>query len=149
MRCPFCHYHNTQVKDSRETTDGLIIRRRRSCFKCSARFTTTERIQMNRIQVIKRSGQKENFDSEKIIASISPAIRKRNITVEQIEIIIDNVLKRLSICNAKSISTLTIGETVMEELIKLDQVAYIRFASVYKDFNSVEDFINCINQINK
>ena len=149
MRCPFCHYFNTQVKDSREASDGFIIRRRRSCFKCLAKFTTTERIQMNKMQVIKRSGEREGFNREKIITSITPAIRKRNITSEQVDKVLDNIFKKLNICNIKEITTIEVGEVVMEELIKLDEISYIRFASVYKDFDSVEDFINCIDQIKK
>ncbi len=146
MRCPFCGDEDTQVKDSRPSEDKLSIRRRRFCNECSHRFTTIERIQLKELVVIKRTGEKKTFDREKITRSINTALRKRSISKEKTEAIINNLVCQFESSNDNEIPSSVIGEAIMKELSKIDQVAYVRFASVYKDFNTAEDFENFIYQ---
>jgi len=138
MRCPFCGYKETNVIDSRESSDGMIVRRRRECPKCKKRFTTYERIETN-IIVIKKDGRRESFDRQKIMNGIVKACEKRSISIEKIEKIVDDIESILRL-KGKEISSKEIGKIVMRKLKKLDKVAYIRFASVYKEFKDVEDF---------
>ncbi len=147
MRCPTCGFENTAVKDSRYTENGETIRRRRYCQKCKHRFTTFERIQIRELSVIKRSGSKKPFDRNKIYKSIATAVRKRNISEERVLTITDSIVTACENGNLREISSRKIGEMIMEELAKVDQVAYIRFASVYKDFSSSKDFANFIGKI--
>jgi transcriptional repressor NrdR len=147
MKCPFCGEENTIVKDSRPTEDGISIRRRRQCPKCDSRFTTFERIQMRELIVIKKNGEKRPFDREKMLRSIETAVRKRSISDEEIEILVNNLVKKLESLGENEIKTSKIGKIIMDELSQLDQVAYVRFASVYKDFNDSKDFLEFIGKI--
>jgi len=147
MYCPFCKNSESEVKDSRVTSDKNSIRRRRQCLACNAKFTTYEKVELNKIYVVKKSGVKKVFDIEKIKNSINTALRKRNVSIEQINEISSNILKQIESLGINYISTTKIGSIIMEELALIDQVGYIRFASVYKDFNSVDDFITFIKKI--
>jgi transcriptional repressor NrdR len=144
MICPFCNKTDTFVKDSREVEQGLAIKRRRICQDCNSRFTTLERYYPKELFVIKRSGVRKNFDISKIISSIKTAMRKRQISQEQIEKIAQNILKFVENAPAREVSTGQIGEKIMSALFEIDKVAYIRFASVYHDFDSAEDFLKFI-----
>ena len=140
MRCPFCSNEDTQVKDSRPTEDNTSIRRRRICDQCGSRFTTFERIQLRDLIVVKSKGQKENFDRDKMFRSLSLALRKRNIDNEKIEKIVNAIVRKLENSGETEIKSNTIGQYIMEALMHLDQVAYVRFASVYKNFREAKDF---------
>ncbi len=140
MRCPFCSHADSQVKDSRHTEDNTAIRRRRICDQCGSRFTTFERIQLRDLIVIKTNDQKEVFDRDKMFRSLSLALRKRNIDQDKIEKIVSAIARRLENSGESEIKTSLIGEYIMEALSNLDQVAYVRFASVYKNFREVKDF---------
>lgn len=147
MRCPFCSFHDTQVKDSRPSEDGSSIRRRRYCPKCDSRFTTFERVQLRELVVSKRNGEKKIFDRDKITRSIQLSTRKRPVTEAQIEAIVDKIVTKFEKSGEGEISSTKIGEEVMRELSKLDKVAYIRFASVYKDFSKAGDFEDFVDNI--
>ncbi|RTK93634.1 MAG: transcriptional repressor NrdR [Rickettsiales bacterium] len=149
MKCPFCKTLDTNVKDSRETDGGSIIRRRRECGECKKRFTTFEKVQLREIMVIKRSGLKRPFDRSKIFKSITTALRKRNFSNEDIEKFVNKICLELENANDKEIQSKTIGKIIMQELAIIDQVAYVRFASVYKDFTTIQDFIKFISNIKK
>ena len=140
MRCPFCSNEDSQVKDSRPTEDNTAIRRRRICDQCGSRVTTFERIQLRELVVAKSNGQKEIFDRDKMYRSISLALRKRNIEQEKIEKIVNAIVRKLENSGDTEVKTNLIGEFIMEALSHLDQVAYVRFASVYKNFREVKDF---------
>ncbi len=140
MRCPFCSHEDSQVRDSRPTEDNTAIRRRRICEQCGSRFTTFERIQLRDLTVIKKNNQKELFDRDKMFKSLSLALRKRNVDQEKIEKIINAIVRRLENAGESEITTNLIGEYIMEALSNLDQVAYVRFASVYKNFREARDF---------
>jgi len=140
MRCPFCSNEDSQVKDSRPSEDNTSIRRRRYCEKCGSRFTTYERIQLRDIIVIKKNNQKEIFDRDKIFRSISLALRKRIIDQNKIESIVNGIVRKLENSGETEIKTSIIGELIMDALLNLDQVAYVRFASVYKNFREARDF---------
>lgn len=140
MRCPFCGNEDTQVKDSRPTEDGSSIRRRRFCPKCDSRFTTFERVQLRELTVVKKSGERRPFDRDKLTRSIEIAVRKRNVTSDQVDIVVNNIVKELEGLGETEIPSGVVGEKVMKALRKLDPVAYVRFASVYKDFREAKDF---------
>ena len=140
MRCPFCSNEDSQVKDSRHTEDNTAIRRRRICDQCGSRFTTFERIQLRDLIVIKNNGQKESFDRDKMFRSLSLSLRKRNVEQDKIEKIVSAIARRLENSGESEIKSNVIGEYIMEALSNLDQVAYVRFASVYKNFREVKDF---------
>ena len=140
MRCPFCSNEDSQVKDSRPTEDNTAIRRRRVCEQCGSRFTTFERIQLRDLIVLKSDGQKESFDRDKMYRSISLALRKRDIETEKIEKIVNDIVRILENSGEGVIKTELVGQYIMEALSILDQVAYVRFASVYKNFREVKDF---------
>ena len=140
MRCPFCSNEDSQVKDSRPTEDNTAIRRRRICEQCGSRFTTFERIQLRDLIVLKNKGQKENFDRDKMFRSLSLALRKRNIDNEKIEKVINAIVRKLENSGETEIKSNIIGQYIMEALMHLDQVAYVRFASVYKNFREAKDF---------
>tara|TARA_Y100001936_G_C15976483_1_gene614046 strand:- start:549 stop:1001 length:453 start_codon:yes stop_codon:yes gene_type:complete len=140
MRCPFCSNEDSQVKDSRPTEDNTAIRRRRICEQCGSRFTTFERIQLRDLVVLKSKGQKENFDRDKMFRSLSLALRKRNIENEKIEKIVNAIVRKLENSGETEIKSNIIGQYIMEALMHLDQVAYVRFASVYKNFREAKDF---------
>jgi transcriptional repressor NrdR len=140
MRCPFCAYDDSQVKDSRPTEDGAAIRRRRQCEGCGGRFTTFERIQLREIIVLKSEDKRENFDRVKLERSISLACRKRSIGQEQIEQLVSGIQRQIETSGETEVKSGRIGELVMAGLKAIDSVAYIRFASVYRDFTEAKDF---------
>ena len=152
MKCPFCGCDDTQVKDSRNADDNTAIRRRRECPECGSRFTTFERIQLRELTVVKKNGEKTPFDRDKLARSIQIAVRKRPVTPERVEKIVNSIQRRLETSGEAEISSTTIGQYVMDALSNLDHIAYIRFASVYKDFREVkdfEDFVETIDQFAK
>jgi transcriptional repressor NrdR len=149
MRCPYCANPDTQVKDSRPTEDNSAIRRRRFCSACGARFTTFERIQLRELTVVKKNGQRIPFDRDKIARSIATACRKRPVDEERIERIVNSIQRRLESLGEAEVASTTIGEMVMEALQGLDKVAYVRFASVYKNFREVKDFENFVETMSE
>ena len=146
MRCPFCGHDETQVKDSRPSEDNSSIRRRRQCPACAARFTTFERVQLRELMVIKKDETRTVFDREKLVRSINISCRKRPVNSEQIELITNSIQRRLESSGETEIPTKVIGELVMDALKELDRVAYLRFASVYKDFQETNDFRKFIDK---
>ncbi len=140
MRCPFCSHEASQVKDSRPTEDGSAIRRRRQCEDCGARFTTFERIQLRELTVVKSQSRREPFDRAKLERSVAIALRKRPVPPERIDKLLSSIQRQLETSGESEVSSSTIGEMVMNALKALDTVAYIRFASVYKDFREARDF---------
>jgi transcriptional repressor NrdR len=140
LRCPFCSHENSQVKDSRPTEDGASIRRRRQCEECSARFTTFERVQLRDLTVVKAGNRREPFDRTKLERSIAIACRKRPVPQERIDRLVSSLQRQIETSGDSEISSTRIGELVMDGLKALDPVAYIRFASVYKDFTEARDF---------
>ena len=140
MRCPFCGHDDTQVKDSRPTEDNSAIRRRRFCPACGSRFTTFERVQLRELVVVKKNGQRAPFDRDKLLRSIMIAVRKRPIGEERVERIVNSITRRLESSGETEIPSSQIGQLVMEALASLDPVAYVRFASVYKNFRETRDF---------
>ena len=140
MRCPFCGTDDTQVKDSRPTDDRGAIRRRRFCPHCAARFTTFERVQLRDLTVVKKNGQREPFDRDKLARSIYIALRKRPVEPERVDQMVSKIVRELESQGESEISSETIGETVMAYLRDLDDVAYVRFASVYRNFREAKDF---------
>jgi len=139
LRCPFCSHDDSQVKDSRPTEDGASIRRRRQCEGCGARFTTFERVQLRDLTVVKKDGEREPFDREKLARSIAIACRKRDIPAERLDRLVSSIQRQLE-TRGDEVKASEIGEAVMDGLRALDHVAYIRFASVYKDFSEPGDF---------
>lgn len=140
MKCPACGHEDSQVKDSRPTEDGAAIRRRRQCEKCEARFTTFERIQLREVTVVKTNGQREPFDRDKLTRSVAIACRKRPIDTAGIDRLVSSIQRALETQGDAEVSTQEIGARVMEALKAIDSVAYIRFASVYRDFAEARDF---------
>lgn len=140
MRCPFCAHEDSQVKDSRPTEDGAAIRRRRQCEGCAARFTTFERIQLRELTVAKSEGRREPFERDKLLRSVAIAARKRPIDPVRLEKLVSSIQRRLETLGEGEVTSQRIGEMVMEGLKDLDSVAYIRFASVYRDFSEARDF---------
>ncbi len=149
MRCPFCGADDTQVKDSRPTEDNAAIRRRRFCTHCDARFTTFERVQLRDMMVVKRNGEKEPFERDKLLRSMKIALRKRPVDDERIEQIVNGVVRQLETLGESEIGASKIGEHVMDALRKLDPVAYVRYASVYKAFRSPGDFEEFVDTLKK
>ncbi|MBP9791723.1 MAG: transcriptional repressor NrdR [Rickettsiales bacterium] len=149
MRCPFCLTDDTQVKDSRQSADGRFVKRRRYCTKCDSRFTTHERIEHREIIVIKKDGHKRLFDRDKLLKAIYVAVRKRDIDNDQIELLVDNIIKDIEQSGESEVKSKKIGEAVMMALAKLDQVAYVRFASVYHDFSEAKDFEEFLSKLEK
>lgn len=147
MRCPFCSCEDTQVKDSRPSEEGVAIRRRRICPGCEGRFTTYERVQLRELTVVKRDGKKEIFDRDKLMKSLFTPLRKRPVSAEAIEHMATMIVRRLENLGENEVSTSLIGEKVMEELANVDQVAYVRYASVYKDFREAKDFDEFIRKL--
>ncbi|MCH9764527.1 MAG: transcriptional regulator NrdR [Alphaproteobacteria bacterium] len=147
MRCPQCSGENTQVKDSRPTEENTAIRRRRVCPDCDARFTTFERVQLRELLVVKRSGRRVSFDREKLAKSVEIALRKRPVESEQVELLLSDIVRRLESRGESEVSSSTIGAYVMAGLKGLDPVAYVRFASVYRDFREVADFQEVLGEI--
>jgi transcriptional repressor NrdR len=147
MRCPFCGCDDTQVKDSRPTEDRAAIRRRRLCPNCAARFTTFERVQLRELTVIKKNAQREPFDRDKLARSIHVSLRKRPVEPERVERVINSIVRQLESSGETEIPSEMIGELVMESLSQLDQVAYVRFASVYRNFREAKDFGEFVGRI--
>ncbi len=140
MRCPFCGNDDTQVKDSRPTEDNTAIRRRRQCVNCAGRFTTFERIQLRELAVIKSGGRRVPFEREKMARSMQIALRKRPVEADRIDRVVTGIVRRLESLGEAEIPSSVIGEMVMDTLASLDQVAYVRFASVYRNFSEKRDF---------
>ena len=140
MRCPFCGHDDTQVKDSRPSEDNSAIRRRRHCPECGGRFTTFERVQLRELIVVKKSGRREPFDRDKLERSINHALRKRPVERERVDRMITGIVRRLESMGENEVPSPMIGELVMQALQSLDKVAYVRFASVYKNFRETKDF---------
>jgi transcriptional repressor NrdR len=147
MRCPYCACEDTQVKDSRPTEENASIRRRRVCPDCGGRFTTFERVQLRDLVVVKRSGRKVVFDRDKLLKSVEVALRKRPIEPERVERMVSGIVRQLESTGEAEIPSSTIGEFVMEGLRGLDPVAYVRFASVYRDFREAADFQEVLGEI--
>lgn len=147
MRCPFCSHEETQVKDSRPTEDNSAIRRRRLCSGCGARFTTFERVQLRELTVIKRNNRRVPFDRDKLERSINIALRKRPVDPDRVERMINGLVRQLESMGESDVPSDTIGKAVMEGLASLDQVAYVRYASVYRNFREAADFENFIGRM--
>ena len=147
MRCPSCGSLDTQVKDSRPTEDSSVIRRRRVCLACNFRFTTFERVQLRELIVIKRNGRRVPFDRDKLLRSVQIALRKRPVEPERIDQVVSKIVRELESQGESEISSETIGETVMEALRGLDDVAYVRFASVYRNFREAKDFETVLGEL--
>ena len=149
MKCPYCNYEDTKVIDSRPTEDGHAIRRRRGCEKCGKRFTTYEKVEESIIMIVKKDGSREAFDRGKLMNGIIRACEKRPVPMATIEGMVDRIERGLNNLMQKEVKSDFIGELVMDELKKVDQVAYIRFASVYKHFEDLDEFITEVKNINK
>ena len=146
MRCPSCGSLDTQVKDSRPTEDSSVIRRRRVCLSCNFRFTTFERVQLRELIVIKRNGRRVPFDRDKLLRSVQVALRKRPVEPERIDQMVSKIVRELEGLGESEVSSETIGETVMAYLRELDDVAYVRFASVYRNFREAKDFETVLDE---
>ncbi|MGA0608518.1 transcriptional regulator NrdR [Phenylobacterium sp. VNQ135] len=146
MRCPFCGHDETQVKDSRPSEDGAAIRRRRLCPQCEGRFTTFERVQLRELTIVKRSGRRSPFDRDKLARSLAIALRKRPVEPERVERMISVIVRQLESMGETEISSSAVGELVMKQLKQLDDVAYVRYASVYRDFKETEDFARFLGE---
>ena len=140
MRCPFCGHMESQVKDSRPSEDGAAIRRRRLCPECGGRFTTFERVQLRELTILKRSGRRSPFDREKLVRSIAIATRKRPIDTERVDRMVNGIVRQLESMGETELPGSAVGEMVMKALKSLDDVAYVRYASVYRDFRHTDDF---------
>jgi transcriptional repressor NrdR len=147
MRCPYCSSLNTQVKDSRPTDDHASIRRRRICDDCGGRFTTFERVQLRELMVIKRAGRRTPFDRDKLMRSVEIALRKRAVESERVERMVNGIVRQLESMGESEIDSAMIGELVMEGLKQLDDVAYVRFASVYRNFREAKDFSDLLGEL--
>ena len=140
MRCPFCGHLESQVKDSRPSEDGAAIRRRRLCPQCGGRFTTFERVQLRELTILKRSGRRSLFDRDKLARSISTALRKRPVDQDRVERMVSGIVRQLESMGETELSSSVVGDMVMKALKSLDEVAYVRYASVYRDFRQTDDF---------
>jgi len=147
MRCPFCGHEDTQVKDSRPTEDNAAIRRRRFCGNCGQRFTTIERVQLRELTVVKNDGRRVPFDRDKLLRSLQIACRKRPVEPERIDHMVSKIVRELESLGESEVSSETIGETVMAHLRELDEVAYVRFASVYRNFREAKDFETALAEL--
>ncbi|MFT4254836.1 MAG: transcriptional regulator NrdR [Caulobacter sp.] len=146
MRCPFCGHAESQVKDSRPSEDGAAIRRRRLCPECGGRFTTFERVQLRELIIVKRSGRRSPFDRDKLMRSISLATRKRPIDIERVERMVNGIVRQLESQGETELQSSVVGEMVMKALKSLDDVAYVRYASVYRDFRETSDFAKFLGE---
>ncbi|UUP19129.1 transcriptional regulator NrdR [Nitratireductor thuwali] len=147
MRCPYCQSEDTQVKDSRPAEDGVAIRRRRACPDCGGRFTTFERVQLRDLVVVKRSGRKVPFDRDKLARSFDIALRKRNVEPERIERAVSGIVRQLENSGESEVASDEVGLLVMEALKSLDDVAYVRYASVYRNFREAKDFQDVLGEL--
>jgi transcriptional repressor NrdR len=146
MRCPFCGSDDSQVKDSRPSEDGAAIRRRRLCPECGGRFTTFERVQLRELTIVKRSGRRTPFERDKLARSIAVAIRKRPIDPDRVERMISTIVRQLESMGETELPSSAVGELVMKQLKQLDDVAYVRYASVYRDFRETQDFARFLGE---
>jgi transcriptional repressor NrdR len=146
MRCPFCGHAESQVKDSRPSEDNAAIRRRRLCPECGGRFTTFERVQLRELTIMKRSGRRAPFDREKLVRSISVALRKRPVDPERLERMVSGIVRQLESMGETELPSNVVGEMVMKALKSLDEVGYVRYASVYRDFRETEDFAKFLGE---
>lgn len=146
MRCPFCGHNESQVKDSRPSEDGAAIRRRRLCPECGGRFTTFERVQLRELTIVKRAGRRTPFDREKLVRSISIATRKRPVDPERVERMVNSITRQLESMGETELASSVVGELVMKALKSLDDVAYVRYASVYRDFRETQDFARFLGE---
>ncbi|WP_269713510.1 transcriptional regulator NrdR [Caulobacter sp. NIBR2454] len=146
MRCPFCGHMESQVKDSRPSEDGAAIRRRRLCPECGGRFTTFERVQLRELIIVKRSGRRAPFDRDKLMRSLSIALRKRPVDPERVERMVNGIVRQLESMGETELQSQVVGEMVMKGLKSLDDVAYVRYASVYRDFRDGEDFAKFLGE---
>jgi transcriptional repressor NrdR len=146
VRCPFCGELESQVKDSRPSEDGAAIRRRRLCPACGGRFTTFERVQLRELTIVKRSGRRAPFDREKLVRSISIALRKRPVDTERVERMVSGIVRQLESLGETELASNVVGEMVMKALKALDEVAYVRYASVYRDFRETQDFARFLGE---
>jgi transcriptional repressor NrdR len=149
MKCPYCQDPSTQVVDTRENEDGDTVRRRRRCMACDKRFTTYERVELQMPLVVKKNGSRVDYDRDKLQSSMMLALRKRSVTTESMEAAIDRIEERLVTLGEREVASDRIGELVMRELKKLDKVAYIRFASVYRNFEDLDEFSDAIREVKK
>jgi len=149
MKCPFCNASDTQVVDSRVNEEGTSVRRRRRCAKCSKRFTTYETIELRMPQVVKQDGRRTEFSRDKLITGFRRALHKRTVATEKVDAAVERIMQNLLGLGVREVPARQIGDMVMEELYKLDQVAYIRFASVYRAFQGVDDFRSVIQEVQK
>ena len=147
MRCPFCSHHETQVAETRESDEGDVVRRRRRCLSCDKRFTTYERAEIALPAVVKKDGTRADFDPAKLRASMQLALRKRPVSIEQIDAALERIQEKLLTSGAREIPSTKLGELVMRELKRIDKVAYVRFASVYRSFEDVDEFRQLIRDI--
>ncbi|CAK0746753.1 NrdR transcriptional repressor [Azospirillaceae bacterium] len=147
MRCPFCGHEDTQVKDSRPTEDASAIRRRRYCPGCGARFTTFERVQLRELTVVKSNGQREPFDRDKLLRSMRIALRRRPVDADRIDRIVNSLVRQLESSGESEVPSKQVGEMVMNHLLNLDQVAYVRYASVYRDFREASDLNEFVEKL--
>jgi transcriptional repressor NrdR len=149
MKCPFCADNNTQVVDTRENEDGDTVRRRRRCAACDKRFTTYERVELQMPQVVKKNGSRTEYERDKLMASMMLALRKRPVTTESVDAALDRIEEKLVTLGEREVASDRIGELVMRELKRLDKIAYVRFASVYRNFEDVEEFSDAIREVKK
>jgi len=147
MKCPFCGDPNTQVTDTRENDDGDVVRRRRRCAHCNRRFTTYERVELRLPHIVKRNGSRVEYSHAKLLASLELALRKRPVTTEALQAAVDRIESRLMAVGETEINSAQVGDLVMKELKKLDKVAYIRYASVYRNFADVDEFSSLVREV--
>jgi transcriptional repressor NrdR len=146
LRCPFCGHLESQVKDSRPSEDGQAIRRRRFCPTCSGRFTTFERVQLRELMIVKRSGRRTPFDRDKLVRSVSIALRKRPVEADRVEQMVSGIVRQLESRGETDIPSHVVGQLVMEALKGVDEIAYVRYASVYRDFRETQDFARFLGE---
>ncbi|HMV53573.1 MAG TPA: transcriptional regulator NrdR [Rhodocyclaceae bacterium] len=149
MKCPYCADPNTQVIDTRENEEGDTVRRRRRCLACDKRFTTYERVELKMPSVVKKNGSRADYDREKLMASMQLALRKRPVTMESIDAAIDRIEERLITLGEREVPSEKVGELVMRELKRLDKIGYVRFASVYRNFEDVDEFRDAVREVTK
>ena len=149
MRCPFCSSEDTQVVDTRSNPDTNVIRRRRKCPKCDKRFTTYERVELRMPRLVKKGGGRSDFDRDKLVGSMMLALRKRPVATEDVDAAVDRIEEKLRALGEREVPTSRVGDLVMRELAKLDKIAYIRFASVYRSFETPDDFREAVQEVAK
>ncbi|HTQ77253.1 MAG TPA: transcriptional regulator NrdR [Burkholderiales bacterium] len=147
MRCPFCSSEDTQVVDTRSNPDTNVIRRRRKCAKCDKRFTTYERVELRMPRLVKKGGERTEFDREKLLGSMRVALRKRPVATEEVDAAVERIVERLRALGEPEVPTSRVGDLVMRELARLDKIAYIRFASVYRSFETPDDFREAVQEV--